>query len=261
MEPVEPKDEKDQKDYLSKFNVINKNSNYISNEMTIVKNLDTRINVPDIFDDIESKKISFIDFFCWSFIKRNIYFSIFSVKSTLNPKWKRIFILYIYLILQYLFGTIYLTFVERINLSKILKIIIIHPCVLITSNIIIYGIIWFFRVENYYKLILLITLRSSQQMKLIAEWKKMKKRQSRKMIGGFSLFLIFFIVTFYFFFTYTVVVYMSRNTFILNFTVGLILDIFIYEGFMNLLLSIFYSNRNKLDFKRFFLFRAYRNCL
>ena len=261
IEPVEPKDEKDQKDYLSKFNVINKNSNYISNEMTIVRNLDTRINVPDIFDDIESKKISFIDFFCWSFIKRNIYFSIFSVKSTLNPKWKRIFILYIYLILQYLFGTIYLTFVERINLSKILKIIIIHPCVLITSNLIIYGVIWFFRVENYNKLILLNTLRSSQQMKLIAEWKKMKKRQSRKMIGGFSLFLIFFIVTFYFFFTYTVVVYMSRNTFILNFTVGLILDIFIYEGFMNLLLSIFYSNRNKLDFKRFFLFRAYRNCL
>ena len=100
-------------------------------------------------------------------------------------------------------------------------------------------------------------------MKLISEWKKMKIRQNRKIYGGLFFFLIIFIGTFYIFFTYTVVMYKSKSTFILNYFTGILFDIIIYEGFMNFLLSILYVNRKNKDkmFKKFFLFRTFRNCL
>ena len=252
-------------DYLSKFTRTRLNNNYLEDSpLTIIKNFDTRIKIQDIFEDIEEQKISYKKFLKWCLIKRNIYFSFFSVNSSLNPKWKRWNIIYLYLILQYLFGVFYLTLVERVEkLNRYYKILAIHPCVLLTSNLTIYGIIWFFRVDDLSKKILLDTLKSSEQMKLISEWKKMKIRQNRKIYGGLFFFLIIFIGTFYIFFTYTVVMYKSKSTFILNYFTGILLDIIIYEGFMNFLLSILYVNRKNKDkmFKKFFLFRTFRNCL
>ena len=252
-------------DYLSKFTRTRLNNNYLEDSpLTIIKNFDTRIKIQDIFEDIEEQKISYKKFLKWCLIKRNIYFSFFSVNSSLNPKWKRWNIIYLYLILQYLFGVFYLTLVERVEkLNRYYKILAIHPCVLLTSNLTIYGIIWFFRVDDLSKKILLDTLKTSEQMKLISEWKKMKIRQNRKIYGGLFFFLIIFIGTFYIFFTYTVVMYKSKSTFILNYFTGILFDIIIYEGFMNFLLSILYVNRKNKDkmFKKFFLFRTFRNCL
>ena len=91
----------------------------------------------------------------------------------------------------------------------------------------------------------------------------MKKKQNIKIIIGIIIFIIIFAWTFYMFFTYTVVLYMSKNIFILNFIFGFLMDFIIYEGFMNLLLVIFYANtdRKNSGFRNLFLFRAFRNCL
>ena len=248
------------KDFLSKFN--NKNTNnFIDKNLIFIKNFDTRIKVNDIFQDIEEKKISNEKFLKWCLIKRNIYLSVFSNNSSLNPKWKRLFIIYIYILFQFFFVTFYLSLFERVNISKFLKALFIQSFVLISSNCIMYGVIYFFRVDDLSKAILLVTLRSSQQMKLIADWKKMKKKQKKKIIIGFILFFFIFIVTFYFFFTYIVILYMSKFIFLLTFFTGLILDFFIYEGFMNLLLSFFYNDRKNRPFKQLFSLRCYRNCL
>ena len=248
------------KDFLSKFN--NKNTNnFIDKNVIFIKNFDTRIKVNDIFQDIEEKNISNEKFLKWCLIKRNIYLSVFSNNSSLNPKWKRLFIIYIYILFQFFFVTFYLSLFERINISKFLKVLFIHSFVLISSNCIMYGVIYFFRVDDLSKAILLVTLRSSQQMKLIADWKKMKKKQRKKIIIGFILFFFIFIITFYFYFTYIVILYMSKFIFLLTLFTGLILDLFIYEGFMNLLLSFFYNDRKNRPFKQLFLLRCYRNCL
>ena len=156
------------RDYLTKQNFVNVNNDYKNNnQIHFVKYYDTRIKIFDIFEDIEDNNISTSKFLKWTLINRNIYTSVFTIKSLLNPKWKRYFVLYIYVLLQYLFSVFYLTLFERINWSKLIKILLIHIFVLMSSNLVMYGIIWFFRVDIYTKIILLHILRSSEQMKLI----------------------------------------------------------------------------------------------
>ena len=101
-------------------------------------------------------------------------------------------------------------------------------------------------------------------MKLIYEWKQMKKRQRRKLIFGIILFCIVFFISFYFSFNYCAVLYYSRKTFIMTFLTGILFDLVVYEGLMNLLLSMVYCCKGVhlgKAFKKFFLFRSYRNCI
>ena len=255
-----------QTDFFSRF-ANTKNSKYddkLAGKITIVKELDTRINVPDIFEDIEKNNLSFFRFFIWCEIRRNVYISPFTLKSAINPKWKRIFCIYVYLLLQYFWNVIFLTFVERSGMSMTFKMFTMHIPQIFVASVCFYPIIWFFRVDTPTKILLLNTLRSSEQMKLIYEWKQMKKRQRRKLIFGLIVSGIIWFISFYFSFNYCSVMYLSRKTYILTFITGILMDLIVYEGLTNLFLSILYSSKGAHVtplFKKFFNIRSYRNCM
>ena len=255
-----------QTDFFSRF-ANTKNSKYddkLAGKITVVKELDTRIDIPDIFEDIERNNLSFFRFFIWCEIRRNVYISPFTLKSAINPKWKRIFCIYVYLLLQYFWNVIFLTFVERSGMSMTFKMFTMHIPQIFLASICFYPIIWFFRVDTPTKILLLKTLRSSEQMKLIYEWKQMKKRQRRKLIFGLIVSGIIWFISFYFSFNYCSVMYLSRKTYILTFITGILMDLIVYEGLTNLFLSILYSSKGVHvgnAFKKYFNIRSYRNCM
>ena len=84
-------------------------------------NLNLLSDTTDNFEDIEKNNLNCFQFFIWCEIRRNVYISPFTLKSAVNPKWKRIFCIYIYLLLQYFWKFIFLTFIERSGMSKLLK--------------------------------------------------------------------------------------------------------------------------------------------
>ena len=144
------------------------------------------------------------------------------------------------------------------------KMFTMHIPQIFVASVCFYPIIWFFRVDTPTKILLLNTLRSSEQMKLIYEWKQMKKRQRRKLIFGLIISGIVWFISFYFSFNYCSVMYLSRKTYILTFITGILMDLIVYEGLTNLFLSILYSFKGVHvgnAFKKYFNIRSYRNCM
>ena len=153
------------------------------------------------------------------------------------------FILYIYILLQFFYITIFLTIVERTNLPKGGKVIIFSIINLVAANITIYPITFLFKVSENVKFRLFELVKSSSQMKLILEWKHMKKLGKRKLIGGMIVFICLFFLGFYFSFNYCSVLYKSRGIFVGTFIVSIICDLVFYETFLIGLLTWFYYKR------------------
>ena len=99
------------------------------------------------------------------------------------------FILYIYILLQFFYTTIFLSLVERAGISKGGKVILFSFVNLIASNITIYPITLLFRVSTKVKNRLFNLLKSFAQMKLILEWKLMKRKERKKLVWGILIFI------------------------------------------------------------------------
>jgi hypothetical protein len=111
---------------------------------------------------------------------------------------------------------------------------------------------------------LFLNLKTTQQMKLLKAFKVVRDNQKRKLKFIIGIMSSFFIISFYFSFNYCSVLYNSKKTFILTFFIGILLDLVVYEGLINLLLSFVYCCKGVhlgKTFKTLFLFRSYRNCM
>ena len=105
-------------DYFSKYKGVIKNENKKNKKVkiqkgnytivdkyrkvTFVKERYYSLDIPSFFEHIDIKNPSIIKLFWHLFLRRNVYISPFTVSSTINPRWKRILCLYIYLLLQIL---------------------------------------------------------------------------------------------------------------------------------------------------------------
>lgn len=268
-------DEEPPIDYFQKFTTVSggdniKNNNFTLPEkykkVTFVNEIDSRKNIPSFYQDIDNKDPNWKKFFLYLSLRRNVYLSPFTLSSTLNPRWKRMFILYIYILLQFFYTTIFLSLIERTGLSKGGKVILFSFINLIASNITIYPITLLFRVSTKVKNRLFNLLKSFAQMKLILEWKTMKKKERKKLIWGILIFICTFVLGFYFSFNYCSVLYNSKGIFIGTFLFSVLMDLIVYESFLNGLLTLFYHKRkfessyNK-HYYRLFEWRNYRCCV
>ena len=193
-------DEEPPIDFFQKFTTISgqrklKNNNFTLAEkykkVTFVNEFDASKKIPTFYQDIDKRNPTWKQFFVYLTLRRNIYLSPFTLFSTLNPRWKRLFLLYIYILLQFFYITLFLTLVERTSLPKGAKIILFSWVNLIMSNLSMYLITFLFRVDPQIKIRLFHLLQTASQMKSILEWKHMKKLGKRKLIGGMIVFICF----------------------------------------------------------------------
>ena len=245
-------DEEPPIDFFQKFTTISgqrklKNNNFTLAEkykkVTFVNEFDVSKKIPTFYQDIDKRNPTWKQFFVYLTLRRNIYLSPFTLSSTLNPRWKKLFLLYIYILLQFFYITLFLTLVERTSLPKGAKIILFSWVNLIMSNLSMYLITFLFRVDPQIKIRLFHLLQTASQMKLILEWKHMKKLGKRKLIGGMIVFICLFFLGFYFSFNYCSVLYKSRGIFVGTFIVSIICDLVFYETFLIGLLTWFYYKR------------------
>ena len=170
-----------------------------------------------------------------------------------------------YILLQYLFLTFEMTIGEDTNITKGGKVFLFQLINICISDLVMLIFIPFFRISTKDKRTLFLNLRSTQQMKLLKEFKTVKDSQKEKLKYIIGIMVASFIVTFYFSFNYCVVLYDSRWTFVGCFLVGVVFDCFLYEGLLNGLIILSYYLKKKYQFfktpyKYLFNFRNFRNC-
>ena len=234
-------------------------------KVTFIKEKDYSLDILGFFEHIDKKKPSIIKLFWHLFLRRNIYMSPFVVSSTINPRWKRIICLYIYILFQILFLTFNLSVAERINISKAGKIFSIQLINILLADIITLAIIPLFRIPTFYKKTLFSNFKSSQQIKLLKIFKIVKDVQKKKIIYIIPIITCTFIITFYFSFNYCSVLYYSRWLFVGCLFVGILLDFILYEGLLNGAICLLYFLKSKKKnfvkpYVYLFLFRNYRSC-
>ena len=233
--------------------------------VTFVKERYYALDLLGFFEHIDKKNPSVIKLFWYLFLRRNIYVSPFTVSSTINPRWKRIICLYIYILFQMLILTFSMTVAERVNISNTSKIIIFQFINILFSDAITLIIIRLFRIPTSYKKTLFFNFRSTQQIKLLKIFKEVKEVQKKKFSYILAIIISTFFVTFYFTFSYCSVLYYSRWIFVECLLFGILLDFILYEGLLNGAICLFYYlKRNKKFFIApyvyLFLFRNYRTC-
>ena len=246
-----------------------KNGNYTIvdkyRKVNFVKEKINYINIPDFYEQINKKDPNLLLFFWYLFLRRNIYISPFMVSSTINPRWKRILSLFMYIILQYFFLTFEMTFAEGSSLSKADKVFLFQLTNLFISDMVMLGLIPIYRISSNDKRMLFLNLKTTQQMRLLKAFKVVRDNQKRKLKFIIGIMSSFFIISFYFSFNYCSVMYDSRWTFAGCFLVSIVFDCFLYEGFLNgaIVLLFFLKKKNKffnIPYRYLFDFRNYRNC-
>ena len=269
-------------DYFSKYKSVIKNENRkggkkvnIQNgnytivdkyrKVTFVKEKIHYINIPDFYEQIEKKNPNLVLFFLHLFLRRDIYISPFMVSSTINPRWKRILCLYMYILLQFLFLTFEMTLGEETSLTKAQKVFFYQLINIFISDLLMLAFITFFRISTVHKKTLFLDMKSSQQMKLLKTFKIVKETQKKKLRFIIGIMIATFIVTFYLSFNYCVVLYDSRWTFAGCFLVGVVFDCFLYEGVLNgAIVLLFYLKKKykwfEMPYRYLFNMRNYRNC-
>ena len=269
-------------DYFSKYKSVIKNENrkggkkvHVQNgnytivdkyrKVTFVREKIHYINLPDFFEQINKKDPNLLIFFFNLFLRRDIYISPFMVSSTINPRWKRILCLYMYILLQFLFLTFAMTLGEEADITKGGKVFSYQLINIFISDIVMLAFIPFFRISTKDKKTLFLNLKSTQQMQLLKTFKEVKETQKRKLKFIIGIMVATFIITFYFNFNYCVVLYDSRWTFAGCFLVGVVFDCFLYEGVLNgAIVLLYYLKKKKKMFEKpyryLFELRNYRNC-
>ena len=187
------------------------------------------------------------------------------VSSTINPRWKRILCLYMYILLQFLFLTFEMTLGEETSLTKAQKVFFYQLINIFISDLLMLAFITFFRISTVHKKTLFLDMKSSQQMKLLKTFKIVKETQKKKLRFIIGIMIATFIVTFYLSFNYCVVLYDSRWTFAGCFLVGVVFDCFLYEGVLNgAIVLLFYLKKKykwfEMPYRYLFNMRNYRNC-
>ena len=268
-------------DYFSKYKTVIKNENRKGGKkvnvqhgnytivdkyrkVTFVKEKMHYINLPDFFEQINKKDPKLIIFFWNLFLRRVVYISPFTVSSTINPRWRRILCLYMYILLQFLFLTFEMTLAED-TITKAQKVFLFQLINISFSDLFMLVFIPFFRISTTDKRMLFLNLKSTQQMQLLKAFKTVKETQKKKLKYIIGIMVATFIITFYFSFNYCVVLYDSRWTFAGCFLVGVVFDCFLYEGLLNGLIILFYYLKKKYKFfedlyRYLFNFRNFRNC-
>ena len=269
-------------DYFSKYKSVIKNENRKGGKkvhiqkgnytivdkyrkVTFVKEKINYINLPDFFEQINRKDPNLLIFFFNLFLRRDIYISPFMVSSTINPRWKRILCLYMYILLQFLFLTFAMTLGEETNMTKGGKIFLFQLINIIISDLVMLAFIPFFRISTVDKKTLFFNLKSTQQMQLLKTFKNVNETQKKKLRYIIGIMVATFIITFYFNFNYCAVLYDSRWTFAGCFLVGVVFDCFLYEGVLNgAIVLLYYLKKEKkifnVPYRLLFNLRNYRNC-
>ena len=268
-------------DYFSKYKGVIKNENKKNKKVkiqkgnytivdkyrkvTFVKERYYSLDIPSFFEHIDIKNPSLIKLFWHLFLRRNVYISPFIVSSTINPRWKRILCLYIYLLLQILICTFGLSIAERINISRAAKLFLFQLINILLADIIVIIMIPLFRISTVYKKMLFLNFKSTQQMKLLKIFKTVKEVQKKKLPFIIAIAASIFLITFYLSFNYCSVLYYSRWLFVECIFLGILLDFILYEGLFNLLICLLYyaKGRKKCFISPYvyiFLFRNYRTC-
>ena len=103
------------------------------------------------------------------------------VSSTINPRWKRILSLFMYIILQYFFLTFEMTFAEGSSLSKADKVFLFQLTNLFISDMVMLGLIPIYRISSNDKRMLFLNLKTTQQMRLLKAFKVVRDNQKRKL--------------------------------------------------------------------------------
>ena len=268
-------------DYFSKYKTVIKNENrkggqkvLVQNgnytivdkyrKVTFVKEKVHYINLPDFFEQINKKNPNLLLFFFYLFLRRDVYISPFLVSSTINPRWRRILSLYMYILLQYLFLTFEMTIGED-TISKAGKVFLFQLINICFSDLVMLAFIPFFRISTNDKRALFFNLKTTQQMKLLKEFKEVKDKQKKKLKYIIAIMVTTFVITFYLSFNYCVVLFDSRWTFAGCFLIGIVFDCFLYEGLLNGTIILLYFLKKKYKFFNkpyiyLFNFRNYRNC-
>ena len=268
-------------DYFSKYKTVIKNENrkggqkvLVQNgnytivdkyrKVTFVKEKVHYINLPDFFEQINKKDPNLLLFFFYLFLRRDVYISPFLVSSTINPRWRRILSLYMYILLQYLFLTFEMTIGED-TISKAGKVFLFQLINICFSDLVMLAFIPFFRISTNDKRALFFNLKTTQQMKLLKEFKEVKDKQKKKLKYIIAIMVTTFVITFYLSFNYCVVLFDSRWTFAGCFLIGIVFDCFLYEGLLNGTIILLYLLKKKYKFFNqlyiyLFNFRNYRNC-
>ena len=277
----EDSDKVENVDYFSKYKSVIKNENRKGGKkvtvqhgnytivdkyrkVNFVKEKIHFINLPDFFEQINKKDPHLLKFFLYLFLRRDVYISPFTVSSTINPRWRRILCLFMYILLQYLFLTFEMTLGED-TISKAGKVFLFQLINICFSDLVMLIFIPFFRISTKDRRMLFLNLRSTQQMQLLKSFKDVKEKQKKKLRYIIIIMSVTFVITFYFSFNYCVVLYDSRWTFVGCFLVGVVFDCFLYEGLLNGLIILSYYLKKKYQFfktpyKYLFNFRNFRNC-
>ena len=274
-------DRNDNLDYFSKYKSVIKNENKKSKKVnikrgnytivdkyrkvTFVKEKYYSLDIPGFFEHLDKKKPSIIKLFWHLFLRRNVYISPFMVSSTINPRWRRILCLYIYLLLQILILTFGITIADSFNISNGSKIIILQFINILLADIITIIMIPLFRIPSSYKRTLFLNFKSTEQMKLLKIFKDVKEVQRKKLPFIIGIISGVFVITFYFSFNYCSVIYYSRWKFVGCLFVGILFDFVLYEGALNGLICLLYflKDKNKCFISPYvylFIFRNYRAC-
>ena len=268
-------------DYFSKYKSVIKNENKKGKKVniqkgnytivdkyrkvTFVKEKYYSLDILGFFEHIDKKNPSVIKLFWYLFLRRNIYLSPFMVSSTINPRWKRILSLYIYILLQILILTFGLSIAERLNINNTGKIFLFQLITIFLADMISLIMIPLFRIPTSYKKMLFFNFKSTQQIKLLKIFKTVKDAQKKKFSFIVAIIIFIFLATFYFSFNYCSVLYYSRWLFVECLFVGILLDFVLYEGVLNGLICLFYflKGKKKIFIRPYvylFLFRNYRTC-
>ena len=268
-------------DYFSKYKTVIKNENKKGKKVnikkgnytivdkyrkvTFVKEKYYSLDISGFFEHLNKLNPSVIKLFWHLFLRRNIYISPFMVSSTINPRYRRILCLYMYILLQIFFLTIGLSIAERISISNGQKIMLFQLINILLADIIIIIAIPLFRIPTILKRKLFLNFKSTQQMLLLKIFKQVKEVQRKKFPYIVGIMSGIFVIAFYFSFHYCSVLYYSRWLFAECFFVGILLDFALYEGVLNGLICLFYYLKNKkkcfiTPYVYLFLFRNYRAC-
>jgi hypothetical protein len=157
-----------------------KNGNFGLNDqfkkVLFINEKEENVHITNLIEDLEKKNYSFCEFFALLIKYRQIYLVPFFLTSTLNPRKKKLFCLFIYLMIQMILLVFCFSFVEDVEFfeKKIVKIFVLQIIEIFISNFLILCVIPFFKISGKEKDLLFKGLESNKQMKLIEIWKEIK---------------------------------------------------------------------------------------
>jgi len=199
-----------------------------------------------------SLTLSACEFFCWNLKARHILISPLVNSSVFNPRYKKLTCVITGIAIQMLLLSVLITndLTVLISLDTTPSIVqgagslfFFALLSVLASSLVMYVLVWFFRMTNDQRRTLFLTVKKGIQMRILRIWGEVEKKNLPFTILGMFINIAIWFGCFYFSFNFVAVWTGWDMTWLIGVGIAICLDLFLLECGFELFIAMIYSFR------------------